>query len=282
MAAPSPPQSSPERIRVLFLSPHPDDIAWSLGGTVAHLAETDAELFGLTVFCRTLYAPGSAAHGSSAATKVRAIEDANWAALTGVRLERCDLPDASLRGYDDDTEMGAEPEPEIVLEVMDHLQAVLAAVRPHMMLVPLAVGGGGHVDHRAVRLAAYRLAPRHTPEMKVLWYEDLPYAEGLQQRYSDHPVLVDVRSRWAAREAGIRCYPSQEPETILPVIRRHLAAVSGERLWAGTSEAALRFGRLVARDAVRGIEQGQVGAAVRGTQAHLDETRSHRLEPQPW
>src|SRR6266536_2916181 len=91
--------------RILLLSPHPDDIAWSLGGTVSRLRQAGAQLFAITLFARSRYAPGSPAHGSSAATQVRALEEDAWASLAGVQLDRADLPDASLRGYDDDTEM---------------------------------------------------------------------------------------------------------------------------------------------------------------------------------
>lgn len=221
--------------RVLLLSPHPDDLAWSLGGTMARLSAAEVELVGLTFFTRTRYAPGSPAHGTLDATAVRAAEEAEWAAWSGVRLIRCDLPDSSLRGFDDDTEMGARPEPEIVEVVADRLHVVLEEVRPDVVLVPLAAGW--HVDHRAVRLAAANL--------QALFYDDLPYAAGDRSCHFPHRIVVDVSGFTSALRAGVECFPSQQPELILPVIRRHLAAVSGERIWAETAQPVTRFRALL-------------------------------------
>jgi LmbE family N-acetylglucosaminyl deacetylase len=245
--------TGPRPRRILLLSPHPDDIAWSLGGLVARLRRTGAVMFAVTFFGRTAYAPGSPAHGSAAATQVRGIEEDTWAELAGVRADRGDLPDASLRGYDDDTEMGAEPDPEIVRATTERLRGALTLVRPHLTLAPLAVGG--HVDHRAVRLAVGALLPRLSPGL--LWYEDLPYAEvagvagvaaakeaaggtagagageGAPAR---HPMVIDVSADWRAKETGVRCFPSQLPQSVLPVLRRHAAAVAARE--AGRRDTA--------------------------------------------
>ncbi|MFJ8228476.1 PIG-L family deacetylase [Streptomyces sp. NPDC094448] len=229
---------------MLLLSPHPDDIAWSLGGTVARLRETGTELVCLTFFNRTRYAPGSPAHGDSdAVTRVRRAEEDRWGALTGVRLERCELADASLRGYDDDTEMGAEPEPEVVAEAAARLSSALLRLRPDAVLAPLAVGG--HIDHSAVRRAVS--GPLPVPEDGLLWYEDLPYAFGADGAPEGHPLVVGIASHETDRDDGVRCYPSQLPDEVLPVLRAHAARVRGERLWAGTPAARDRFGRGLGR-----------------------------------
>lgn len=225
----------PTLVKLLLVSPHPDDIAWSLGATVRRLPAPHV----LTVFSETHYAPASPAHGTDAASAVRAAEETAWAALVGATARRRGLPDASLRGYDDDTEMGAAPAPDIVREVATAVREEIAAIEPDLVLAPLAIGG--HVDHEAVRLAVAACAG----EPEVLWYEDLPYAHGSAGRPTEHPVTVAVAGRWPAVEAGVRCYPSQQPDTILPVIRRHHAANSGERLWAESAAAAARFTRLV-------------------------------------
>ncbi|GAA3372919.1 hypothetical protein GCM10020367_30810 [Streptomyces sannanensis] len=226
--------TSPRSSRVLLLSPHPDDIAWSLGGTVSRLREAGADLVCLTFFNRTRYAPGNPAHGDSrTATDVRRIEEDGWGALADVRLERCDLGDASLRGYDDATEMGAEPEPEVLREVAARLRSVIARVRPDAVLAPLAIGG--HIDHSAVRRAVAGLAP--VPDAALLWYEDLPYASQNPWVPGGHPLVVDIGSHWTAKSDGVRCYPSQLPDDILPVLRQHAAQVRGERLWAETQNA---------------------------------------------
>ncbi|GAA2707380.1 PIG-L deacetylase family protein [Micromonospora olivasterospora] len=285
----------PRPAKVLLVSPHPDDIAWSLGGTVARVAAAGAAMSALTVFGRTSYAPGSAAHGTSAAIAVRAREDVMWATATGVRLHRGDLPDASLRGYDDDTEMGAQPEPAIVSEVADRLTPVLRAARPDLLLVPLAVRG--HVDHLAARSAAEYVAAAEAPDCALLYYEDLPYAAGVDHSHTEHPVLVDVAGYHAQREAGVLCYPSQEPHLILPIIAAHTSVTGGERLWGATASAAQRLAELLAA-APQSDQQPDQRPAERGSghrprrapvvvhaSAPADQTADsplRRMESQPW
>ncbi|GAA2987384.1 PIG-L deacetylase family protein [Actinokineospora diospyrosa] len=218
--------------RVLLLSPHPDDLAWSLGGTLARLR---GELSAVTFFGRTRYAPGHPAHGSDTATAVRAVEEDAWAAWAGVRLLRHDLPDASLRGFTDETEMGAAPEPEVVTAVSELLCAALGQATD-VVFAPLAVGG--HVDHEAVRLAC------STVDVPVVWYEDLPYALG-SGGHGHRSVVAPVA--WDVKETGVRFFPSQEPDEVLPVLRAHERASGGERLW---TSAGLDLERLVAVDRV--------------------------------
>ena len=222
-------------IRVLMLSPHPDDVAWSLGGTVAALRRAGAELHVVTFFGRTCYAPGHATHGELAASRVRALEEHAWATFAGVRLRRFDLSDASLRGYDDETEIGPSPEPELVGRIRAELAELVHALRPEVIVAPLAAGG--HVDHAAVRTATVALRPA----AGVAWYEDLPYAADRATRYTDHPVVVDIADHWRAKESGVRYFPSQQPDTVLPILRAHAAAVAGERLWVESAGAARAF-----------------------------------------
>jgi len=225
---------------VLLVAPHADDLAWSLGATVPRLTRCGVPLSAVTVFTWSRYAPGSPVHGSIAATGVRALEDADWAEHVQITLHRWDLPDCSLRGYTDDSELGAPPTTELVEQVADRLAGVVAELQPVLVLLPLAAGG--HVDHAAVRAAAELL-----PASGLLWYEDLPYAAEVDTVGMGEPVLVSTEGCWAATERGTRCYPSQKPELILPVIRAHRASAGGERLWARTPTAAQRFTHLLTR-----------------------------------
>ncbi|RLK58207.1 PIG-L deacetylase family protein [Actinokineospora cianjurensis] len=216
--------------RVLLLSPHPDDLAWSLGGTVARLR---ADVFGVTFFGQTRYAPGDVTHGSPAAAGVRAAEEDSWAAWAGVRLVRHDLPDASLRGFTDETEMGATPEPEVVASVSALLRTAIGDIRPDLVFAPVAIGG--HVDHAAVRAAC------STMDLPTAWYEDLPYALGSDDRHGETSTVVTVD--WAVKEKGVLFFPSQLPAEVLPVLRAHADSSGGERLWTST---AVRLDDLVA------------------------------------
>ncbi|GLW05850.1 hypothetical protein Misp01_09800 [Microtetraspora sp. NBRC 13810] len=224
--------------RVLLLSPHPDDIAWSLGGTLARMRGNSAELHVLTFFTQTRYAPSHPANGDPReVSRVREEEERAWARENGVLLRRATLEDASLRGYDDDTEMGAEPAEDVVRQVAEHVRTTVSDVDPGLVLVPLAAGG--HVDHAAVRLAAAELVP----PARLAWYEDLPYAT------TDRPelppgcreVLVGVDAHRSAKEAGVMTFSSQEPAEVLPVLLAHMNAVGGERVWFSDPSTADRL-----------------------------------------
>ncbi|AOS61995.1 PIG-L deacetylase family protein [Actinoalloteichus hymeniacidonis] len=236
--------------RILLLSPHPDDIAWSLGGLTARLRAVDAELRVITFFGRSRYAPGHPTHGTVDAVPVRAAEEDAWATLVGTRIRRADLPDASLRGFDDDTEMGAVPEDDIVARIAGLLDTAIEEFRPDLLLAPLAIGG--HVDHAAVRRAVQPWEARESGERpEVLWYEDLPYAAQAVAVHTGHPLVVDIAAHWQAKELGVRCFPSQQPEEVLPVLRRHAAEVAGERIWASDPTTIKRLATLIDEPARR-------------------------------
>ncbi len=231
--------------RVLLISPHPDDIAWSLGVTVARLGAAGALMSCVTVFGCTRYAPSSPQHGTLAASALRAREEDDWSALTGVRVKRCDLPDASLRGFDDETEMGPEPESEIVHHVSARLRSAIAEERPDLIVAPLALGG--HVDHTATRRALRAL----DPAVELLWYEDLPYAADARPASAAWVEVVAIGPHWPAKEAGVRCFGSQLPDEVLPVLRRHADGVAGERLLADAPGAVRRLRHLLELEAAR-------------------------------
>jgi LmbE family N-acetylglucosaminyl deacetylase len=225
--------------RVLLLSPHPDDIAWSLGGTLAKLRQAGVELHVLTLFCRSRYTHRAPRGEEAVVSRVRVREERNWAALAGVRLWQRGLPDASLRGYDDESEMGAAPEADVVHAVRHEVGELVRALAPQFLLAPLAAGG--HVDHSAVREGTQQ----HAGDLDLLWYEDLPYVASHASACTPHPVVIDVARRWLLKEQGVRCFASQGPEDVLPILRSHESSVGGERLWAMRAYSAQRLRALL-------------------------------------
>ncbi len=207
---------------MLLLSPHPDDIAWSLGGTLAQLRTGGAGVHTLTFFTRTRYAPGHWVADVERVSAARAREERAWAAATGVTLLRGELDDASLRGFDDDSELGATPEPEIVQAAGRLLHDAVVALEPDAIYVPGSCGG--HVDHTAVRLAA----DDQPFDVPLLYYEDLPYAATSRAASGRHRLVVGIDDHWPAKEAGMRHFASQSWQDVLPLVRAHAEQVGGE------------------------------------------------------
>jgi LmbE family N-acetylglucosaminyl deacetylase len=147
---------------ICYLSPHPDDVALSCGGSVAADAAAGAEVTLITVF----------SEGPRAAQ--RREEDERAAALLGARLCPLELPDAldrpEVRGSLDLFAPLGQRHLGILSEVVARLQQKVppgAAVR-----APLGVGG--HIDHRLVCAAARALA--EVRPLSLSFYEDLPYS----------------------------------------------------------------------------------------------------------
>jgi hypothetical protein len=209
----------------IYLSPHYDDIAFSLGARVA--AMPGGKLVNL--FTRSGYVAGTPTnHWPDAATIERVMVlrcEEDTAFSTRYRLERLDLgldePPVrrrspwDLAGLADDIEQVRTPLTQLLGSLASASQIFCPA------------GIGGHVNHLAVRAVVVQLLPE-LREHSVLFYEDLPYAASLRKRRRG---IADLRAALQGRRLGrrswgsgaekleaVNCYPSQLPKP--PALRR--------------------------------------------------------------
>lgn len=209
----------------IYLSPHYDDIAFSLGAQVA--AKPGGRLVNL--FTRSGYVAGTPTdHWPGAATIERVMglrREEDMVFSTRFQLDRLDLgleePPVrrrspwDLAGLADDIEQVRAP-----------LTQLLGSLPPATRIFCPA-GIGGHVNHLAVRAVVVELLPE-LGEHAVLFYEDLPYAASRRKR---RPGIADLhvalggrrlgRQVWgssAAKLEAVNCYPSQLPKP--PTLRR--------------------------------------------------------------
>lgn len=159
------------RPRLLILSPHSDDTAFSLGGLLAAgRAFAGWERHQLTLFVHSQHAP-YAPHltEASAITAVRCREDEAFCAAHEITLTRAGMTETLLRGYASKEAIYAPRAPET-----DPLFAptcrVVKEATAGFDLVVAPLGVGGHVEHILVREACRRSGSL------ALFYEDLPYA----------------------------------------------------------------------------------------------------------
>lgn len=157
--------------RVLLLSPHADDVAYSIGGLVA-LSGPGAAMTMLTVFGRSAWALSRElrAEGVEAIARARAAEDGAYCAVHGISYVALDFDDSSERGYDEAGELAAAPadDPQTGA-VRDALLEQVRTLSPDLILAPASIGG--HIDHRIVTQAVRSLG-----RDRVAFYEDVPYA----------------------------------------------------------------------------------------------------------
>ncbi|HNN92893.1 MAG TPA: PIG-L family deacetylase [Pseudomonadota bacterium] len=149
----------------VFLSPHADDVAFSCAGLLATPTAVGASHRQLV----TVFLSGREADR-------RRAEDQTVAKLLGCNFLCLELPDAPDRpevhdGLDHFMPYGP-PHLGIANEIVHRMLPRLAP--PLTLYAPLAVGG--HIDHRIVHEAARALAYHIGPTLRLMFYEDLPYA----------------------------------------------------------------------------------------------------------
>lgn len=223
--------------RVLFVSPHPDDVAYSCGGLVDRgLRGRDVHV--LTIFSRSRFVALKALRhlDADAISRLRVDEDRAYCRSRELAYDCAGLPDSSLSGYDDRTETEGDVERDDRLRDASRVIAeAFARLRPSTVIAPAAIGG--HIDHAIVHHAARRLAPP-----RLFFFEDLPYA-ALAPRAA---VEADLRRRGLApamrveialplKLAGMRAYASQTEREDEELVERHARSFDGvaemEQLW---------------------------------------------------
>jgi LmbE family N-acetylglucosaminyl deacetylase len=155
---------------ILLVSPHPDDIALSLGATLGcSLNPMHCHL--VTVFSDTDWLNPSGEQHRSLATQVREFEDLAFSESLGMRRTALELRDFPLRTgrlpVDACFALVDEGLVEIVRRSLERLVTGATAV-----LAPLGVGR--HVDHLVCKAAADALMS--DPRCSIWHYEDMPYS----------------------------------------------------------------------------------------------------------
>ena len=168
--------------RLLAVSPHLDDAAFSVGGTLAAMAQGGWAVTILTCFTGNVDRP----EGFALACQLdkglgpevdymalRRAEDRAACAVIGAQPVHLPFLEAPHRGYESPAALfGAQREDDLVAPLLAAaLAGAIADLRPDLILGPLALGD--HVDHRVVRQA---LGEASRGRYLLLW-EDWPYAD---------------------------------------------------------------------------------------------------------
>jgi LmbE family N-acetylglucosaminyl deacetylase len=161
-------------VKVLAVSPHLDDAAFSVGGTLAALAGAGHEVTVLT--CLTASVPDPTGFALACQLDkglppdveymaLRRAEDAAAMAVLGARAVHLGLPEAPHRGYTSAADLfdGVHSGDDLWRD----LNRVLGRLSADLWLAPQALGG--HVDHLQVLRAVAAL------DRPVLWWQDSPY-----------------------------------------------------------------------------------------------------------
>ncbi len=184
----------------VIVSPHCDDMAFSLGGSLLGSSLGPNPLI-VNVFNVTFFTRIESEYGNiELTTRRRKNEELRAGAKVGAQTLFIDLAEYMIRNPDATLERAFNPDfiPEQDPVFKRVLKALLALHNQHPdahWLFPLAVGS--HVDHIIVRnVGCYILS--ELPDSRIGFYEDLPYA-------AVHPA--DRMAEHASKLAGVGLQP---------------------------------------------------------------------------
>ncbi len=264
----------------IVLSPHYDDMALSIGATMATFADagrqvTDLIVFGAEPSGVALHAFARHHHDRWGLTAVEVVnarraEEARAVQILGAATANLPFFDAIYRSdyYLSDSMLFGSPSPaefdlpdRIATAAVDAARSLVGADDPSLtesvrFYAPLGIGN--HVDHQTVFEAASQLSATGY----VVWlYEDLPYAmigdNSARRRaalatsgtYIEPVASVPTDTGWARKIAAVLAYPSQL-ETVFrdyagvePTSGAIGAALSDYHRAAGDGDGVERFWR---------------------------------------
>ncbi len=248
-------------MRVVVLSPHRDDAAFSLGLTIEFWLNVGHRVEVLNCFTQSEYAPYSdvaSLHGNdrrSFVSAVRRREDVAWNKLAGGRLRFTDLDllDAPLRlSYSVDEVLTVEIRPgdRAVARIAGALRKLAEKAKPGQVAVALPLAIGNHIDHRIVHQASLESLPYAA--LPIAFYEDLPYAArpGAEQTVEERvkatgleleacfglPEPADTSASTLRKRRVSECYDSQIDSDVVSQVASFSERYQGrERLWANAA-----------------------------------------------
>ena len=207
--------------RILALSPHLDDAAFSCGGTLAMLAQAGWHVTVTTLFTQSVPNPNRFAlacqldKGLGADVDYMALrrtEDAAAMRTLGVSFMHAALREAPHRGYESAEALFGPPSAgdtigTILRSVIDDQ---IFQIKPDFIFAPQAIGG--HVDHVQVVRALEGM------DRSLVWWQDFPYT--IRSTAPAEPFAVKMRtlpirsvrldkSAIMSREAACLAYASQ-------------------------------------------------------------------------
>lgn len=245
-------------MRLLCLSPHLDDAAFSCGGTLARLTSHGHEVTVATVFTASVPDPSGFALACQTDKglerdvdymALRRGEDRAALAVLGVAWRHLEHREAPHRGYGSAASLfaGVHDGDAVVEPVAADLADLADELNPDVVLAPQ--GRGGHVDHLQV-IAAVLAADLVVP---VAWYPDTPYvlrapqapmSRALPERLRElvvtlGPADLDARCTAACAYASQLGFQFGGPATADAILRRYAEAEGRRRRWDGPVEVLL-------------------------------------------
>jgi LmbE family N-acetylglucosaminyl deacetylase len=204
-------------IKTILISPHSDDIAYSLGGALLkNYFEKPAIL--ATVFARSSFSPRMRLSDTEEITRIRCLEDIEFTKKIGIEYESFLLPEAPLRGktsYEDIFENSDPFSDPIYENVYNSLLKLIKSFPNASVVVPMSLGN--NIDHLIVLEACFSICQEN--DIKISYYEDVPYASLLTLKQIENkafkinpylkPCIIDITSTLHGKLVNLKLYKTQ-------------------------------------------------------------------------
>ncbi|AFL88673.1 putative LmbE-like protein [Terriglobus roseus DSM 18391] len=253
-------------MRVLVLSPHRDDAAFSCGLILHELLSAGHSVSIVNVCTVSRYAPYASQDSHDVTRLVTALrmrEDLVFIQTilraTGAKSDQVHLGD--LAWQDLPIRWGTEDAHSLSPadlrqdEVQSLARSFASLPFTDLVLAPMALGG--HIDHRLVYEAA-----RHTfSSARLLFYEDLPYACRMSADKRENSALSPgqvLQEAWfplepasaASKRDYAMCYPSQIAVDVSDEMQTYAMAHSGRERFSASPEALQKLRTALQRQGV--------------------------------
>lgn len=184
---------------ILFIAPHPDDIAYSCF-IAANLNVKNKHL--LTVFGKSCYGYQSTNNNVDIISRIRKFEDSLFAELIHARFDYNEFEDSSITFNNRPYSLSSYPN-------VDNIERLLQNTinRQSFSHVFFPAGLGWHYDHRIVSdIIVTQILPLFYHSVKFIAYEDLPYVIDLTNNEIDKRIsdLLTVHPIHQVKRLNIR------------------------------------------------------------------------------
>ncbi|NJD54147.1 MAG: hypothetical protein FIB07_14930 [Candidatus Methanoperedens sp.] len=216
------------RIKTILVSPHSDDIAYSLGGSLLQNFFNRPILM-VTIFTRSNYSPSIKISGPEKISKVRHLEDVGFTDKLGINFQCLNFNEPPLRGYSR-PEIFAKNNPASDPIYTDVYNTLLKLIKSYPCdLIAAPMGLGNHIDHIMLCDICSRIAKENN--IRIVFYEDLQYASMLTLKQikirakSINPNLkfsnINISSIFNDKIENMKFYKTQARRTFFTLIKSH-------------------------------------------------------------
>jgi LmbE family N-acetylglucosaminyl deacetylase len=217
-----------KKIKTILISPHSDDIAFSIGGSLLQNFFMRPILM-VTIFSRSNYSPCIKINNSEIISKVRNLEDVDFADKLDIEFQSFNFSEPILRGHSRrDIFANKNPTSDpIYLDVYYALSKLINSYQCKLIVSPM--GLGNHMDHINACDICKRIAKENN--IRIIYYEDLHYASQLTLRQirgranSIDPNLehlkINITTTFNDKIENIKLYKSQARRIFQTLIKSH-------------------------------------------------------------